>query len=63
MGLWLNQLYDVDDLKALDHKHHELLKNEIRKHLATHPEIIRVLQTAVDPMYQQLTGRAPQRRK
>jgi hypothetical protein len=48
MGLWLHQLYDVDELQGLDQNKQELLKNEIRKQLAYHPDIIRALATEVD---------------
>ncbi len=62
MGLWLNQLYDVDELKALDHNQQELLKNEIRKQLAYHPDIIDALGTKLDPIYKKLTGNTPKQR-
>lgn len=62
MGLWLNQLYDVDDLRELDQNQQELLKNEIRKQLAYHPDIIRALGTEVDKFYKKLTGKDPKAR-
>ena len=62
MGMWLNQLYDVDELQALDQNKQELLKNEIRKHLAYHPDVIRALGTEVDKVYKKLTGKDPKSR-
>jgi hypothetical protein len=30
MGIWMCQLFSVDELEALDQKQYEILKNEIR---------------------------------
>jgi len=59
MGEWLNQLYVIDDLKELDQKSHEILKAEVRRHLAFHPEIIKVLKKELDPIYTKLASKPP----
>ena len=59
MGEWLNQLYVIDDLKELDQKSHEILKAEVRRHLASHPEIIKVLKKELDPIYTKLASKPP----
>jgi hypothetical protein len=59
MGEWLNQLYVIDDLKELDQKSHEILKAEVRRHLASHPEIIKVLKRELDPIYTKLASKPP----
>ena len=61
MGEWLNQLYVIDDLKELDQKSHEILKAEVRRHLASHPEIIKVLKKELDPIYKQMAAKTKTR--
>jgi hypothetical protein len=63
MAEYMNQLFSVDELRELDEKLHEILKGEIRRQLISNPDIIRALEKKIRPMYNQLTGRGPRRRK
>jgi hypothetical protein len=38
MGIWMCQLFSVDELEALDQKQYEILKNEIRWQLESNKD-------------------------
>ena len=51
MGLWLAQLFNAEELAKLEEKHLDILKSEIRKELATNPEIKAILERKLKPIY------------
>ena len=63
MAEFMMQLFSIDELKALDQKQHEILKGEIRRQLISNPDIMRVFAKEIRPIYNQIIGRGPKRRK
>ena len=57
MGIWMCQLFSVDELEALDQKQYEILKNEIRWELESNKDIMKILDKKVRPTYNKLARR------
>ena len=57
MGIWMCQLFSVDELEALDQKQYEILKNEIRWELESNKDIMKILDEKVRPTYNKLARR------
>jgi hypothetical protein len=52
----LHQLFSVDELKALDDKELEILRDAIRDEIASSPEILRIVKARAQGVYTQLKG-------
>ena len=50
----LHQLFSTDELKALDSKELEILKDSIQNEIASSPEIRRLLRTKAHEVYSRL---------
>jgi hypothetical protein len=57
MGIWMCQLFSVDELEALDQNQYVILKNEIRWQLESNKDIMKILDKKVRPTYNKLSKR------
>jgi hypothetical protein len=52
----LHQLFSIDELKALDEKELEIIRDAIRDEIVSSPEILRIVKARVQGVYTQLKG-------
>ena len=61
MGRWMIQLFSLKQLKAMEQKDYDILKNTILEQLETNSEILKVLKKKLRPIYKQIAAQTKTR--